>query len=84
MVAIVQPNKPRVDPKSYKRISLLCIPYKNFERFIYTRAEPIIDPLLSRKQAGFRREKSNIEQVTNLTQEIEDSFSAEKKANAVN
>ena len=45
--------------------------------------EPIIDPLLPRKQGKFRRGKSIVGQNTFQTQEIEDSFSAKKKAGAV-
>ena len=53
------------------------------DRLIYARAEPIIDPLLPQQQAGFRHGRSAIDQVTLLTQEIEDSFSAKKKAGPV-
>jgi len=42
-----------------------------------------VDPLLPQEQAGFRRERSTVIQVSLLTQEIEDSFSAKKKAGAV-
>ena len=83
VVAIPKPKKPLVDPKSYRPISLLCVPFKLMERLIYARVEQIIDPLLPREQAGFRRGKSTVDQVTLLTQEIEDSFSAKKKAGAV-
>ena len=55
VVAIPKPNKPLNDGKSYCPISLLCIPYKILERLIYTRIEPVIDPLFPREQAGFRR-----------------------------
>jgi len=48
----------------------------------YIRVEPVIDPLLSREQPGFRQGSSTVAQGT-LTQEIEDSFSAKKKAGAV-
>ena len=71
------------DPKSYTPISLLCIPFKILERLIYARIEPIIDLPLSQEQAGFRRGRSTVDQVTLLTQEIEDSFSAKQKAGAV-
>ena len=53
------------------------------ERLIYARIEPIVDPLLPQEQPGFRHGKSTTDQVTLLTQGIEDSFSAKKKAGAV-
>ena len=83
VVAIPKPLKPVEDPKSYRPISLLCVPYKILERLIYARVEPLIDPLLPREQAGFRRGKSTVDQVTLLTQSIEDAFEAKKKAGAV-
>ena len=76
-------RKPVGDPKSYRPISLLCVPYKILERLIYARVEPLIDPLLPKEQAGFRRGKSTVDQVVLLTQNIEDSFEAKKKAGAV-
>ena len=54
-----------------------------FLRLIYARIEPLIDPLLPKEQAGFRRGKSTVDQVVLLTQNIEDSFEAKKKAGAV-
>ena len=71
------------DPKSYRPISLLCVPYKILERLIYARVEPLIDPLLPKEQAGFRRVKSTVDQVVLLTQNIEDFFEAKKKAGGV-
>ena len=53
------------------------------ERLTYARIEPIVNPLLPQEQAGFRRGRSTTDQVTLLTQGIEDSFSAKKKAGAV-
>ena len=76
-------SKARGDPKSYRPISLFCVPYKIFERLIYARVEPLIDPLLPKEQAGFRRGKSTVDQVVLLTQNIEDFFEAKKKAGAV-
>ena len=81
-IAIPKPTKPVGDPKSYRPISLLCVPYKILKRLIYARVEPLIDPLLPKEQAGFRREKSTVDQVILLTQNIEDSFEAKKKAGA--
>ena len=83
MVAIPKPGKPVGDPNSYRPISLLCVPYKILVRLIYAHVEPLIDPLLPKEQAGFRRGKSTVDQVVLLTQNIEDSFEAKKKAGAV-
>ena len=70
--------KPVEDPKSYRPISFLCVSNKILKRLIYARDKPIIDPLLSKEQAGFQRQKSNVDQVVLLTQNIEDSFKAKK------
>ena len=78
VVAIPKSTKPVGDPKSYRPTSLLCVPYKILERLIY----PCVEPL-AKEQAGFRRAKSTVHQVVQLTQYIEDSFEAEKKASAV-
>ena len=83
MVAILKPAKPVGDPKSYRPISLLCVPYNIIERLIYVCVEPLVDPLLTKEQAGFRRGKSTVDQVVLLTQNIEDSFEAKKKTGAV-
>ena len=76
VVAIPKPAKPVGDPKNYQSISLLCVPYNILERLIYACVEPLIDPLLPKKQAGLRRGKSTVDQVVLLTQNIEDSFEA--------
>ena len=83
VVAIPKPKKPEEIPKSFRLISLLCVPFKFFERFIHTRVEPIIDPELPREQAGFRNGKLTVDQTVLLTQNIEESFEAKKKAGDV-
>ena len=70
-------------PKSYRPISLLCVPYKILKRLIYARVEPLINPLLPKEQAEFRCGKSTVDQVVLLTQNIEDSFETKKKTGAV-
>jgi len=60
-----------------------CVPFKILERLIYARVDSIIDSLLPREQAGFRHGRSTVDQFILLTQDIEDSFSADKKARAV-
>ena len=62
---------------------MLCVPHKLLEKLIYPRIEPIIDPQLPVEQAGFRRGKSTVDQVVQITQDIEDCFEAKKKAGAV-
>ena len=75
--------KPVGDPKSYRPISLLPVPYKILERLIYAHIAPLIDPLLPIEQAGFRRRKSIVDQIVLLTQNIKNSFEAKKKAGAI-
>ena len=82
VVAIPKPIKFVGNQKSYKPISLLCVSYKILVRLIYARVEPLIDPLLPKEQAGFRRGKSIVDPVILLTQNIENSFEA-KKARAI-
>jgi len=71
-------EKPLGDPKSYRPISPLLVPFKILDRLIYARVEPIINELLLLEQAGFRQGRSTADQVTLLTQDIEDSFSAKE------
>jgi len=52
-------------------------------RDIHVIVETIIDLLLPQEQAGFRHGKSAVDQVTLLTQDNEDRFSAKKKAGGV-
>ena len=71
VVAIPKLSKPEEDPKSYRRFFLFGIPYKTLERLIYNCVEPIVEPLLPKKQAGFRHGKSTVDQVVLLTQNVE-------------
>ena len=82
VVAVPKPMKPLGDPRSYRPISLLCTPLKILGRRIYTRVEPIGDLLLPREQVGFRHGSSTVDEFTLITQKIEDSYSAKKKAGA--
>ena len=79
IIALPKPGKPIDDPKGYRPISLLCVPYKIMERLLHAR----LDPKLPKDQAGFRRGKSTVDQVTLLTQDIEDTFQRGEKAGVV-
>ena len=63
-------------------ISALC-PLQDPREAYLARVESLIDPLLPKEQAGFRRGKSTVDQVVLLTQNIEDSFEAKKKTGTV-
>lgn len=83
VITLLKTGKPAEDPKAYRPISLLCVPFKILERMILSRIEPVVDPQLPREQAGFRWGRSTVDQVTLLTQDIEDSFQAKEKAGIV-
>ena len=60
--------------KSFRPISLLCHPYKLFERLLLGRLTPVVKPKIVSQQAGFREDKSTTSQLLNLTQHIKDGF----------
>ena len=70
-------------PKELSSYLLALCPLQDPRTTDLTRIEPIVDPLLPGEQAGFRHGKSTVDQVVLLTQNIEDSFEAKKKAGAV-
>ena len=74
MVDIPKLNKPLNDARSYRPISLLCVPYKILKRLIHSGVESINDPHLPPEQAGCRRGRSTLEQFTRMSQDIEDCF----------
>ena len=83
IIAILKPKKPADDAKSYRPISLLCVPLKLLERLLLTRLNPVIDPQLPPQQAGFRHGRSTTDQVTLLTDDIEAGFEAKQKVGVV-
>ena len=82
-MAILKSNKPADNPKSYRLISLLCVPNEILKRLILARINPVIEPQLPSEQAGFRQGRSKVQQVLKLTCEIEKWFDNEYKAGAV-
>jgi len=71
------------DPRSYRPISLLCVPYKLLERLLLFRLEPVVDPQLPTQQGGFRSGRSTVQQVVKLTSDIEESYEGRRKAGLV-
>ena len=47
VVAVPNPSKPVEHPRSYRPISLLCVPFKILERLIYVRVESLIVTFIS-------------------------------------
>ena len=83
VIAIPKFNKPTDDPKNYRPISLLCVPFKLLERLLLAQMEPIIDPHLPEEQAGFRRGRSTVHQIVNLTDDIGEAFENGHKAGEI-
>ena len=79
ILAILNPKKPVNDPKSYRPISLLCVPFKVLEQLLLTRLEPIVEPALPATQADFRPGRSTVDQIVHLTDDIENGFEERKK-----
>ena len=74
IIVLLKPNKSLDDPKGYRPVSLLCVPYEFMELLLHAHIDPVIDPKLPKEQAGFRHGKSAVGQVTLLTNDIEDTF----------
>ena len=63
VVAVLKPGIPETSAANYQTISLLCTIYKLSERIILNRIKHIVDPLFPNDQAGFRKDRSNVDQV---------------------
>ena len=83
VISLLKPDKPETSPQSYRPISLLCTTYKLLERTLLTRIEPIVDRLLPKEQAGFRKGRSTVDQVAKLTETIEDAFDTKEITESV-
>ena len=79
IIAMLKPSKDAKVPKSYRLISLLCVPFKNLERMILSRITPYAEKCLPDFQAGFRAGRSTIDQVLQLCSIIEDGFQLKQK-----
>ena len=66
-------------PKSYRPISLLCVPFKILKQVLLSRITPYVAKCLPYFQAGFHAGRSTIDQVLQLRSIIEDSFQLKQK-----
>jgi hypothetical protein len=83
IVAILKPNKPAEDPKSYRPIALLSSLYKLLEKLLANRITPFIEKVVPVEQAGFREGRNCTDQVLSLTTHIETGFQKQLKTVAV-
>ena len=83
VVALPKPHKPSDGPRSYRPISLLCVPYKILKRLLLAKLDLVFDPQLPEEQASFRRGYITIQQIINPTSDIEDSFERANKAGVI-
>lgn len=82
-LAVLKPQKPPDEPRSYRPISLLCVTLKLFERLILNRISPVVESVLPNEQAGFRPRRCTLDQVALMTENIETAFEDNKKVGAV-
>jgi len=83
VIAVPKPNKPMDDPRSYRPISLLCVPYKLLEHLLLFRLEPVVNAQLPTQQGDFRSGRSTVQQDVKLTSDIEESYERRRKAGLV-
>ena len=74
LIAKLKPNKTLNDAKSYCPIFLLLVPIKILKHLIHSCIELIINCQLLPDPAGFHHGRSAVDEVTLLTQHLEDSF----------
>jgi len=79
IIALLKPGKDAKVTKSYRPISLLCIPFKILEPVILSRITPYVEKCLPDFQAGFRARRSTINQVLQLCSIIEEASNLNRK-----
>jgi Reverse transcriptase (RNA-dependent DNA polymerase) len=82
-ITILKPGKDGSDSSHLRLISLLSVVYKLLERMILQRIQPLIEDVIPKSQAGFRRHRSSTEQVMAVTSYIEAGFQHKLKTGAV-
>ena len=59
---------------NYRGITLLSVPAKAFNRILLERMKSAVDPLLRDQQAGFRQNRSCVDQIATLRIIVEQSL----------
>ena len=85
LIPIHKPGKPKNSPSSYRPISLTSCPCKLLDRILNSRLMWFMEKerTFNDEQAGFRPCRSTEDQVTYLTQLIEEGFQAKKETGVV-
>ena len=85
IIPILKKGKERHSKTSYRPISLLSCPGKTTERMVNRRLQHHLETngLLSPSKSDFRKNRSTEDQVTQLTQDIENGFQQKTKTLAV-
>lgn len=85
VIPILKPNKDQTDTLSYRPISLTCTMCKLIEKIVNERLTWYLDlnNLLSNSQNGFRTNRSTIDNIMYLQDEILSAFSMRQQLSAV-
>ena len=80
VIMILKPGKPATEATSYRRISLLPVLSKLFEKLLLKRLKPILDEkqIIPTYQFRFRNKHSTIDQVHRITTLIEKTLEEKK------
>ena len=85
VIPIAKPNKPPMDPNSYRPTSLLSIVGKLFERITASRLTAYVNHqhLLPHEQFGFRKKHSTVSQLARISDYISNGYNLHKHTGMV-
>ena len=77
LVLLLKNKKPPDDPSSYRPLCMLDTPGKMLERFIYNRIEAAAGHLLADNQYSFRKGRSTLDAINQVTGKVKEAISLE-------